>query len=203
MKNPGAQCHLLSKKNSTQAGFTLLEMLVVTALLGLLFLMLSGSVTFGLRGWARQHAEQDRIAEQVETDATLRKILGSVMPDNGNITGEEDRLGLTALTLLPDGREHEVNIGLGVDRAQQLVLRWQAPHRPGCAPEELPHEEILAKAVSALHVRYWGGSPAEWHTTWTGSAPLLFGVRVIPVRGGPWPEIIIKPFRTDGTADGS
>lgn len=188
-------------KNGVQAGFTLLEMLVVTALLGLLFLMLSGGVTFGLRGWARQHAEQDRIAERVETDATLRKLLAAVAPDEGAVTGTEDRLALTTLTRLPDGKEHEVSIGLGVDRKKQLVLRWQIHHRPGCAPEERPHEEILASAVSALHVRYWGGSPASWHTTWSGTAPVLFGVRVVPERGTLWPEIIIKPFRTDGTAD--
>ncbi|WP_415433388.1 prepilin-type N-terminal cleavage/methylation domain-containing protein [Acetobacter indonesiensis] len=202
MKNQIMQRPNFRKKSRAQAGFTLLEMLVVTVLLGLLFLMLSGGVTFGLRGWARQHAEQDRLTDRSETDASLRKLLGSVTSDAGGVTGAEDRLALTTLMRLADGKEHEVNIGLGVDRKQQLILRWQRYSRPGCAPEGKSTEEVLAKSISALHVRYWGGSPAEWHTTWGGNTPLLFGVRVIPVHGAPWTEIIIKPLRADGAADG-
>ncbi|WP_086650921.1 prepilin-type N-terminal cleavage/methylation domain-containing protein [Acetobacter cibinongensis] len=201
MKMLGQGKSISPRETHAQCGFTLLEMLVVTALLGLLFLMLSGGVTFGLRGWARQHAEQDRIAEQAETDVTLRKLLSAVISEDGSVTGVEDRLALTTLTKLPDGKEHEVSLGLGVNREKQLVLRWQAHHRPGCGPEENAHEEILANTISALHLRYWGGSPAAWRTAWTGNAPLLFGVRVVPAHGAPWSEIIIKPFRTDGTAD--
>ncbi|GAN67283.1 hypothetical protein AOR01nite_20190 [Acetobacter orleanensis] len=188
--------------NGAQAGFTLLEILVVTALLGLLFLMLSGGVTFGLRGWVRQHAAQERIVERTEVDAALRKLLGAVLPDEANVTGAQDRLALTTLTRLPDGMEHEVGIGLGVDRARRLVLRWQIHPQLGCAPEGPQHEEVLAQDVSALFLRYWGGSPASWHTTWTGDAPLLFGVRIIPAHGAAWTELIIKPFSRDGSHDG-
>lgn len=186
-----------------QAGFTLLEMLVVTALLGLLFLMLSGGVTLGLRGWAWQHAEQDRIVERSESEAALRKLLSSTLADDGGVTGADDRLALTTLTRASDGMMHDVKVGLGVDRAHRLVLRWQVRHRSGCAPEERPHEEILANAVSALHVRYWGGTPAGWHDTWSGGVPALFGVRVIPEHGRPWTEIIIKPLGADENSDGS
>lgn len=183
-----------------EGGFTLLEMLVVTGLLGLLFLMLSGGLTLGLRGWARQDAAGDRLAERTEASRALRRLLGAAQA--GGLSGASDRLSFIALGRLGDGRVHAVEIGLGVDRARRLVLRWRV--RRGCGSAEPTAEEVLAERIAALHLRYQGVTPG-WRGVWNGpEPPALIGIGIVPERGNPWAEIMVNPLVTEmETGDGS
>ncbi|MBS1103323.1 prepilin-type N-terminal cleavage/methylation domain-containing protein [Gluconobacter sp. Dm-62] len=183
-----------------EQGFTLLEMLVVVVLLGLLFLMLSGSVTFGMRGWARQDMMLDQEAVQSETEQALRRLVGAAEASDGALSldaerhmfvGREDRTLFVSTLRMPDGQVHEIEIGLGLDRTQRLLLRWRRYRVSDCTVQDPVHEEVLAASIRALHVRYWNEG---WKTSWTQSAlPALVGIQIVPEHGLPWSEMVIHP----------
>jgi len=59
--------------SNRQRGFTLLELLVAVALLGLISTMLLGGVRFGTRVWERADAQVGRIGDSAARDSFLRR----------------------------------------------------------------------------------------------------------------------------------
>jgi len=200
-------------KSSHAAGFTLLEMLIALAVLGLLAVMLSGSVQFGARAWEGQSR---RIEASVETDAVynvLRAMLrnaqtlplegvnqqGGVMflagrPNSVDFVSElpeaVGRSGFTdiALLVLPDGR---------------LVMRWRAHERPTSGAPPKPYEETeLLRRVAGLDIAYYTAAaedrPGGWQSNWTqaGALPALIRLtlRFQPADRRVWRELRVAPI---------
>lgn len=191
---------MIRQGKSSEEGFTLLEMLVVVVLLGLLFLMLSGSMTFGMQGWARQETMLDRNATESETEQALRRLIGAAVVSDGVLSletehqmfaGREDRVSFVSALRMPDGRIHEIEIGMGVDKTHRLLLRWRRRQASDCVAQDPVHEEVLATSIAALHIRYWNEG---WKTVWTQNAlPTLVAFQIAPERGAQWPDMIIHP----------
>lgn len=178
-----------------QAGFTLLEILVVVVVLGLLMIGLTQGVRAGLTLW---DAQARRTGETAELDAAARVLRGllsgiTASPASGFNPGAPTAVELKgtaeSLTFIGDlptglGTTRRADITLVLSQGR-LVLRW-VPHRHELsnAPPPEPIETELVRKVDRLELAYWGSpSPdqaAGWQTQWDGPAiPELIRVRLI------------------------
>ncbi len=168
-----------------QAGFTLLETLVVVAVLGFLMVGLTQGVRAGIALW---EAQSRRVGETAELDAAariLRTLLSGIAPpasaELAPVAGGAAELkgtanGLTFVGDLPTGlgTTQRANISLEL-RQGRLMLRW-TPHRHELsnAPAPEPVETELIRRVDRLDLAYWGSpspeQPASWRTQWDGPA---------------------------------
>jgi general secretion pathway protein J len=177
-----------------QGGFTLLEMLVVVAVLGFLMIGLTQGVRTGLTLW---EAQSRRMGETAELDAAarvLRALLSGIAPSPafgpaaGAGGGVQLKGGVESLAFVGDlptglGTTQRADITLELSRGR-MVLRW-TPHRHelSTAAATPPTETELVGNVERLDLAYWGTSASQetgWQAQWDGPAiPELIRVRLV------------------------
>lgn len=194
-----------------QAGFTLLEMLVVVIVLGMLMVGLTQGVRAGLALWG---AQQRRVGDTAELDAAARVLRGlltgiTVPPATGfsaapgaseAFKGEADRLSFVGDLPTGLGVTRRADISL-VLRNTELVLSW-TPHRHDIplGPPPTPRDTELIGGVVHLDLAYWGSlSPDQaptWLTRWDGTTPpALVRIRLGFAKGDRrrWPDLVAAP----------
>lgn len=191
----------------SDAGFTLLEMLVVTMVFGLLSVALWEGLSVGTRGWATQQKLYDHSAELEDMENALRRIIARAeTSDTGQspaLTGTSDRLRLIFWLPEDGGYHHDIEAGLGLNAQHQLVLRWRAFRRARCPTDDISfHEEILLRNVRAISFQYYGrkGEVHGWQDIWRSpNLPLLVKIHftfMTPDRV--WPDISVRPLLSGG-----
>ena len=188
-------------------GFSLLEMLVALAVLGLLLGLLGDGVHLGLQAWQAQARTVAARGDLDAVDRLLRGLLARMDPGSTTVApivlGGPDRLLFTAA--LPEaaaagGAPVLADIALGVDAGQRLVLRW-TPHRHEPHPGPPPPAQTLPLLpdVAGIEVSYWPRTPPwTWRDAWSGPAlPGLVRIRLhFPAGTRPaWPDIVAAPMR--------
>ena len=195
-----------------QAGFTLLEMLVVVAVLGFLMVGLTQGVRGGLALW---NAQQRRLGETGELDASarvLRNLLTGVAAPTpggfgpgaavgGQIKGDASHLSFVGDLPTGLGTTRRADITIELDHGR-LVLRW-TPHRHEIlfGPPPQPTVTELISGVSGLQISYWGSptpdQPVQWQQQWDGTAaaPQLIRIGLVFAKGDRrhWPALIVAP----------
>lgn len=188
-----------------QAGFTLLELLVALAVLGLLVTGLAEGVRFGAVAWQVAQRGGTGATELEPADRALRRLIAEADPAGGpqGFTGFAHTLAFATRlpAALAAGAPPEVEVGLGVDARHRLVLRWTAaPHARPLAPRPVPRETVLAEHVAALDLAY-ARPPAEgggWVASWSAARPPLLvrlALRFAEGDARHWPDIIAAPRR--------
>jgi general secretion pathway protein J len=186
-------------------GFTLIEVLVALAVLGLLMLALGQGLRFALSGWTVQNRVVDVHTDLDAVDRTLRQLIEQIDPGSAaapaEIVGTASRLVFTselplAAASLPT---READMLLTVDAGHRLVLRW-TPHlhaiRLGPPPQ--PHQEVLLDGVDRIEIDYWKPGGGGWLAAWKGPLlPGLIRIRLVFTKRDrpPWPEIVDAPMR--------
>ncbi len=194
-------------------GFTLLELLVVAAILGMLGAVAAGGLRFGLTAWERAGAVAEDTVETRIVQKTLARAIGgarAILIRNGTRTppvafdGRAESLSFIApmpARAAPPG-DHLIELARAQRQgADALVLRWVAvdDRRPEIGPDAA--EEVLVEDVAALAVRYYGPDPltgeVRWLESWTGrtTLPALveIAVRFADGAGRRWPPLVIRP----------
>lgn len=192
-----------------QAGFTLLEMLVVVTVLGLLLVGLTEGSRVGVALWG---AQQRRVGETAELDAgarVLRQLLtdlpipspvaGGVAVSQNTFNGEAGHLSFVGDLPTGLGTTQRADITIVLHHGD-LVLSW-TPHRHeiGFEPDPAPIETELVSGVAGLAINYWGAGAGEapaWRSQWSGAAPPdLVRVRLTFGKGDRrhWPDLIAAP----------
>jgi general secretion pathway protein J len=201
-------------RRSRQAGFTLLESLVTIAIVGLLMVLLSQGVRFGLSSWGLRLHDDDRASKLEAVDHVLRELISRMDPGGtpGNpapIAGAANNLRFTAK--LPEGAQgltpiRRAYILIAVDSSKRLTLSFQ-PYLPSPIGPTVPERRsILLEGVESVQFAYWQPTDAHqsgaWLATWNASDPPgLVRLRVILAdmpgmpRSAPWPDIIVAPMR--------
>ncbi len=165
----------MRRRRAPQAGFTLLEILVVLVVLGFLMLGLAEGTRFGLRAWDTETAMVNRGADMDGMERVLRELVTAADPGDTNepapFKGHPhtldfvSRLPLSATAAGSDILTRDGEVGLGVDDKHRLVLRW-SPH---------PHAERLTKAPEP-----------DQTVLLEGVEQVVFGYERRPEQGGGW-----------------
>lgn len=185
-------------------GFTLLEVLVALAVLGLLLGLLANGVHFGVRAWDTASRITRREGDLDAVDRALRRLITAMDPGSVSVpptlAGTAARLLFTAKLPQGAGVPGLADLLLAVDDRHRLVLR-ATPHRHvrPLGPPPAVRQTVLLQDVARLEIRYWPRQPPfGWQTAWSGPAlPGLVRIRIVFAAGHDrhWPDIVAAPLR--------
>jgi general secretion pathway protein J len=170
---------------SRSRGFTLVELLVVLATLGLLSLLLLGVLRFGVRAW---ETGAERVAEGQEivlAQNLLRRLLGQAQlladeeeaEDRPSCVGAREQLRFVApmpphLTV---GGFYVLSLELNRGtNTRDLLIRWHL-YRPDDDPEDFEastpgakHANLLDQ-IESLSLEYFGAAEEDYDPSWMDS----------------------------------
>jgi general secretion pathway protein J len=186
-------------------GFTLLEVLVVLAVLGLLFAGLLQTSRFVLFGSDMHTRLLERKAELDTVDRLLRSLIEQARPGSDRekliFFGTAHAVTFTSVMPMPttEFQRQRADVKLVVDGAHRLLLVW-TPHlhaiRIGQPPQALSTE--ILQGVERLDLSYWpAGQSGDWTPVWNNPAPpRLVRIRIVFSDAGHplWPEILAAPI---------
>ncbi len=196
-----------------QRGFTLLEMVIGITLLGLLLTLLYGGLRLATRSWESGETSVATQSRQAAVSAYLRRQIGQIFPLRWKM---EDGLEVTAFSgeantirfaapisaHLGPGGLHLIAIEPVADGQEtDLILRWQLPlpEQKAFDFSEEASQSKLVRGIESVGFSYFGAlstdSEPSWHETWRvedNTMPLLVRVRIKPVDGDEWPEILVN-----------
>ncbi len=185
-------------------GFTLLELLVATTLLGFVVVGLAGGLRFGARVWEASAARTARHADLDSVYALLRALVA----DGRLLIGGAGGLHLVGIppAALGSPVPHDMQLALSADG--RLLLRWR-PHRRGGDPAAAPpfQETEIASRLAALEIAYLPRAssergtvaqpPPEWLPLWRDRAKppglVRIRLRLPPGDRRSWPELVVAP----------
>jgi general secretion pathway protein J len=196
----------MARPPSPAAGFTLLEILVALAVLGLVMVGLTQGFRYGLQAWNTQErlaAERDQLDA---TDRALRQLVSHIEADESRkaswLAGEPHSFAFT--TTLPSVvalTTRRADVTLMVDKRHRLVLRW-TPHLHEMmlgAPPRASEVELLS-GMERVVFSYWrgvgaNGAPAGWQPVWADPVPPeVVRIHLVFTKddGRHWPDIIVS-----------
>jgi prepilin-type N-terminal cleavage/methylation domain-containing protein len=188
-----------------QSGFTLLEILVALAVLGLLMASLVQGLRAGISAWTTQSERLARNADVDAADRTLRGLLARLDP--GGVSGRpslfkgtEHSLTFTTSVSDPAGAilSQVVDVLLAVDESHRLQMVLLPHYRDLAAVPAAPGHVLLLRDVDRLELGYWQDAKTGWQTEWRGvTVPKLIRIRAVstPRTGRTMPDIIVAPMR--------
>lgn len=191
----------MTMARDTQSGFSLVEMMVATALFGFLSAMTLGGLHIGTR-------VMETGAKRIESNARthsgydfLRREIGGAQPVA--FDGGPDRLSFITLAspYRPAVGYQQITL---TPEPGRLVATWRAYTREGGAGDA-PRESVLLDNVTA-EFSYFGTIEGEraprWHRAWRGKAPpALVGIALFHPDGRMAPGLMIAPRLGGGPAD--
>lgn len=191
-----------ARRPGAEAGFTLIEMIVVVVVLGFVVAGLAQAARFGIHAWDRESRLADQAAERERVERVLRSLIeqaaAPMAADDKPFTGEAHRV--VFITRMPDqppvGVTRRAEVALGINDQHELVLRWR-PHPNAVAlfPEKPPTDIVLAEHVDHLDLTYRqsSGDGGKWVQSWGDSnLPALVQLHIVPQGSARrWPVMLI------------
>jgi prepilin-type N-terminal cleavage/methylation domain-containing protein len=174
------------------AGFTLAEVLVALVVTSLILAALGHGLHFFGGVWRREARDNNRGADIVLLDETLRRVVGAIEP------------GLSvADPPLFEGNSHGVRFisgarlwQLGVAGDRRLVLEWSTPFANLTGDSSIGASTLL-EGVERFDIAYWRPG-AGWQGAWAEQKlPTLIRFHVTFPRdsGRRVPDVIAAPMR--------
>ena len=187
-----------------QAGFTLIEILIALAVLGLVLAGLTEGTRYGLHAWDRQVRLIESRDQLDSADRTLRRLIAAMnvgwMPAFSRFSGDAEHFEFT--TELPRALAQitrRADVMLAVDGDHRLILRWREHLHETRFNGPPPYQQAeLLSGVKQIDFSYWRpadpqGNPAGWRKQWTDpTPPPLVKIHLDFVEGDPrhWPDIM-------------
>ncbi len=190
-------------------GFTLVELLVTLAVLGLLLVLLSGALRLGARVWESAVAHSDDTNRMEATLSYLRRAIATTVPPSAaspaplaaGLVGGADWLEFVAPAPRHMAVGGNVRTTLTLVRtaaARALTAVWLPAHpRSSDAAADWRREVLLADGLTGLEVAYLDAGHddaiAEWHDSWTESTrlPAAIRLRVTLADRTTWPDLVV------------
>lgn len=207
-------------RRGSEAGFTLVEVLVSLVLLAFLTTIVFQGLRFSTRAWTSAVRKSDAAASSDAARTVLRQAITMAYPDfasdniaDRTIAFEGTSTVLTLVTPLPAA----IDAGVLADEqflvvpardGNALVMRWQLHLPASDAAAPLPIEQVtLLDQAAPVRFSYFGPpaprQPSAWLDRWTGRASLPELVRVQfgpSASGAPrWPDLVVEPKATANT----
>ena len=167
-------------------GFTLLELLIVTTILGLILVALTSGVRFAGQAWEVQERRSNRQGDLDAVQTVLRQLIAS------GTTFEGDPASLRFVSVLPQalarGGLYDVELR---SSANSLLFAWK-PHFRGPAPITSPTEIELLKGLSSFELTYYVPTGGWQRILKSGvSRPALVRVNLQLSEGRIWPPLVV------------
>lgn len=192
-------------RSASTTGFTLLEVLVALAVLGLLLVGMSQGSRFVLFGWDMHARLLEQNADLDAVDRTLRRLIEHAKPGSEweplLFAGTAHSVTFTSIMPMPaaEFQTRRADVELVVDAAHRLLLVW-TPHlhatRIGRPPRAMTTE--ILQEVEQLELSYSPATQAGgWTRVWRDSTPpRLVRIRIIfsDASRPSWPDIIAAPM---------
>jgi len=204
-----------------EQGFTLIEILIGTALLGMMMLILTGSLRIGAESW---EAGEDRMAKASRlfvVEGFLSRHIASLLPISGiNGRGEMEpalvgtETSLSYIAPLPDQLEggglYRFNLSVVGDDDNRslkvLIVPYQSNPQGDKAASEPFDDLAIIDHLKVFKLSYFGTNPGAGNTvgaadqagTWTNKwqeyqLPTLIRVQIEREGEEPWPTLLIAP----------
>ncbi len=186
-----------------QAGYSLVELLIVLALLGLISIAIAGGVSFGNRAWERTERKVHDAEVAIGGHQLLRTLLAAAYPRQTGEPGEEpivafegghDRLTFLSAASEAVGGRGVVELALTVERSGgEASLHLEIPNAP-----DGERREVLLAGAREIDIAYAETTDGTvvWTDAWQArrSLPLLIRVRATFAEGTRrWPDLIVMP----------
>ena len=209
------------RPTSFDAGFTLIEILIGTALLGMMMLVLTGSLRIGAESWEAGEERMVKASRLYVVEGFLSRHIGSLLPISGiNGRGEMEpalvgtETSLSYIAPLPDQLEggglYRFSLSVTGDDDNKslnvLIVPYQSnPQGDKAAPE--PFDDLaIIDHIKALKFSYFGptpeagstlasaGQPGTWSKQWHEyQLPTLIRIEIERAGEEPWPTLLIAP----------
>jgi general secretion pathway protein J len=190
------------RRPTTDAGFTLIEVIVALVVLGFILAGLAQAQHFGMSAWSLETRLADRAAELERVDRVIRGLIEAAAPavSNGDKPFEGQEHRMVFVTELPDQPEDQpvrrAQVSIGVDERHRLVLRWQpAANAMALVPLPAPKQIVLAEGLERIDLAYRQAASdgGKWSKVWTDSAlPALVQLHfVLPAGHHKWPDMAV------------
>jgi general secretion pathway protein J len=187
------------------AGFTLLELLVTMSLLGLLTMVMFGSMRFGVQVWARTGTDLTAANDARKAEAVIAADLSRAYPlysttgTTAEITfdGEAHRIRYLTPSQMAGALETVALEAIGDGEAQDLIRRSRAE----LARSNEDHRKTLLTRLRAVTFWYFGaprdGDKPAWSPEWRHQTRLPELIRVaIALKDGSIHVFVVAPRLT-------
>ena len=207
----------MNARRSQSRGFTLIELMVALALFAMLASILFGSLRLAGRsadaGEEKAQASSgmrlasDYLREQLTSQhpQRMRKMLEFPLLFGG--TGEELRFAATLPGRVGVGGMWYYKLAVANTPGKQQTALVVSRVMPDLDALSLPgfddaERSVLADDIKSIKITYFGrergvalDQAPTWRNTWedTQLLPVLVQIEVVPLRGDPWPPIMVAP----------
>ena len=191
----------MTARRRRDAGFSLLETVVMLVVVGFLVAGLAAGTSGAVRVWS---TETRWSRDGFESDGAARVLRGLIVGMNGGdafagllpVQGGADALSfVTVLPAVPAGeRMAAASVAIGVEHGA-LVLHW-TPYLPERFGPAATRTALLAPDVASVEFSYW--NKGAWQDRWSADGvPPLVRVRIVrgPGGGPEVPDIVAAPYR--------
>jgi general secretion pathway protein J len=202
---------------SRTRGFTLVELTVALVLMAGIAAVVFGSLSLAARTWDGGEAKAQEVSDMRSAQSYLRAQIAAQYPQRVwkadelplMFAGERDEIRYAAALpeRVAEGGVYYFRVAVTrVDGKSQLVQERAVPEPGATAPPEFAAAErsVLAEGVDELRIGYFGrdagagdADAPTWRDRWDDRQrlPLLVRIDVKPVKGDPWPTLLVEPRR--------
>jgi general secretion pathway protein J len=196
----------------SEAGFTLVELLVALALFSLLATLLFDNVRLGLHAWKHGSAHAEHFEHSMVSQDLMRRMIGNIYPmlvtDGGtqpriDFDGARDAIGFlgNAPIVASGGGRFRYRFFVERQRERSDLVLSSTPELADPQGMSMTTRTLLLSDIDRAEFSYFGEAGAErsvqWHDSWTqrSDMPKLVRVRVAFRSGDArlWPELLIAP----------
>lgn len=202
-------------------GFTLIEILIGTAILGIMMLILTGSLRIGAQSWEAGEARIERANRQFVVQNFLKRHIATLLPLSAvNAKGEMEPAlngienAFSYIAALPDQLEggglYRFIIYLTGDEGNQAIrvsiTPFQSNPKSELPPPQPIDDVVLLDQASYFQVSYFGisqeqntqttGGPPQprWTNIWHDyQLPLMIRIDMGRIGEPSWPTLLIAP----------